>query len=95
MEDGSITFAKMEWIPQLKQIWKECFHDEDSYIDFYFMNRFTEENMLVWLEDKLPVAMASPFTLHLLEKEEWIAFKTTCSLYLCGSNQTRIRRARN
>ncbi len=75
MEDGNITFAKMEWIPQLKQIWKECFHDEDSYIDFYFMKRFTEENMLVWLEDKLPVAMASLLPCTCWEKKNGLLLK--------------------
>jgi len=59
MEEGRITFAKTEWITELKEIWKECFHDDDSYIDFYFSNRFTEDNMVVWLEDMVPVAMAS------------------------------------
>ncbi|MEG2774954.1 MAG: GNAT family N-acetyltransferase [Acetivibrio sp.] len=54
-----ITWAKKEWIPDLKQIWKCCFQDEDSYIDFYFSNRFKENNMIVFLEENRPIAMAS------------------------------------
>lgn len=75
MENGSITFAKMEWIPELKQIWKECFHDEDSYIDFYFRDRFTEENMMVWLEDNVPVAMASLLPCTCWKKKNGLVLK--------------------
>ncbi|MFA9465870.1 MAG: GNAT family N-acetyltransferase [Velocimicrobium sp.] len=59
MEEDKIVFAKTEWIPQLKEIWRECFHDEESYINFFFTNRFRNENMLVWIEEGVPVAMAS------------------------------------
>lgn len=57
--EEKITFAKEAWVPSLKQIWRECFHDEDAYIDFFFEHRFREENTLVWLEEAQPVAMVS------------------------------------
>lgn len=52
-----ISFAKKEMIPDLKNIWKECFHDLDNYITFYFENRFKEENTLVFLQESIPVGM--------------------------------------
>ncbi len=52
-----ITFATAEMVNDLKAIWKECFHDEDSYICFYFENRFEPGNTLVWSEDGVPQAM--------------------------------------
>ena len=59
MKENEITFAKKEWVPKLTEIWKESFHDEDSYIDFFFTNRFEEKNTLVYLQNNQPVAMAS------------------------------------
>ncbi|MBE5963219.1 MAG: GNAT family N-acetyltransferase [Lachnospiraceae bacterium] len=52
-----ITFATAEMVKDLKAIWKECFHDEDSYISFYFENRFEPDNTLVWSEEGVPQAM--------------------------------------
>lgn len=54
-----IRFATKEMIPQIKEIWHRCFGDEEDYMEFYFTHRFTEENMLVCMEDKKPVAMTT------------------------------------
>ncbi len=54
-----IRFATKEMIPQVKEIWRQCFGDEEDYMEFYFTHRFTEENMLVCMEDKKPVAMTT------------------------------------
>lgn len=56
-----IRFAEDWMIPQLKKVWKECFHDEDSYIEFFFTQKFQCENTLVWLEEGKAAAM-----LHML-----------------------------
>ena len=65
-KDESIRYADESIQPALKQIWKECFGDADAYIDFYFNNRFTDKNMLVYCIGKEPVSMLSllPVTLH-------------------------------
>lgn len=52
-----IAFAESYMVPSLKGIWRECFLDGDAYIDFYFQHRYVNENTLVWLEEKKPVAM--------------------------------------
>lgn len=38
-EEIEMRFAKEEDLLQLKEIWKLCFGDADSFIDFYFENR--------------------------------------------------------
>lgn len=54
-----IEIASYEMIPRLKEIWKKCFHDEDWYIDFYFKERFSKVETLVYTIDDNPVAMAT------------------------------------
>jgi hypothetical protein len=46
-------------------LWQTCFGDDEAYVDFYFKNRFSVENMLVIHRDGRPVSMASllPVTL--------------------------------
>lgn len=56
-----ISWSEKKWIPQLKHIWKECFGDDEDYIDFYFANRFDVKNTLVYLSGEQPAAMASLF----------------------------------
>lgn len=65
-----ICFATNEMIPQIKEIWKRCFGDEEDYIGFYFAHRFTEENMLVCMEEDKPVAMTTFLKAYLMEGQE-------------------------
>lgn len=64
-----IRFATKEMIPQIKEIWHQCFGDEEDYMEFYFTHRFTEENMLVCMEDKKPVAMTTFLKAYLVTGE--------------------------
>lgn len=64
-----IRFATKEMIPQIKEIWHRCFGDEEDYMEFYFTHRFTEENMLVCMEDKKPVAMTTFLKAYLVTGE--------------------------
>lgn len=65
-----IQFADKTMVKQLKRIWKECFHDEDSYIDFFFREYFSDESTLVYLIDGKPVSMLTLMPAKLHEKEE-------------------------
>lgn len=56
-----IQFASKGIIPDIKNIWKVCFGDEDSYIDFYLEHRFDKNHILVWMEEKSAVAMVHLF----------------------------------
>lgn len=66
-------FADRTMLPHLKEIWKECFGDEDSYINFFFLHQLESysvkseeiymeskkvyENQLVYMDDDFPVSM--------------------------------------
>ncbi|WP_455715094.1 GNAT family N-acetyltransferase [Anaerosporobacter sp.] len=63
-----IKFADYTMIEQLKKIWKECFHDEDSYIDFFFREFFNEKTTLVYMLDGIPVSMLTLMPAKLHEK---------------------------
>jgi ribosomal protein S18 acetylase RimI-like enzyme len=39
-------------IIRLKEIWKLCFGDSDTYIDFYYANRYKENETVVLLHDE-------------------------------------------
>ncbi len=61
-----ICYADCKMQPELIRLWQEAFGDEKEYIEFYFRNRFTENMLLVYLEDNHPVSMLSllPVRLH-------------------------------
>ncbi len=46
-------------IGQQKELWKICFGDDDTYIDFYFDHQYKKENAAVLLRDQVIVAMAT------------------------------------
>lgn len=66
-----IRFAKKSDIQSLKEIWKKCFGDSDSYIDLYFNNRFKESETLVLIENDEVAAMLTmlPVKLNTTESE--------------------------
>ncbi len=39
--------ASYDMIPRLSEIWKECFHDTDEYINLFMKNRFCPDETLV------------------------------------------------
>lgn len=43
-----IRFGENGDIPQLKHLWKECFADEDAYIDAFFFMRCIKRKMCFW-----------------------------------------------
>lgn len=61
-----IVYADDSMIPDLIRLWMEAFGDEREYVEFYFANRFTKNNLLVYLEDGKAVSMISllPVLLH-------------------------------
>ena len=51
-----ISFGKDKYIPALKKMWKLCFQDEDSFIDYYFDEIYKNDETLVYLENGKPAA---------------------------------------
>lgn len=81
-----ITFAKQEMLPELKQIWKECFGDEEAYINFFYQHWFYPDSIVIWTEHEKPVAMLHmiPTTLitsHGIQKVRYIYAVATLKKY--------------
>ena len=53
-----ISIAKQHMIPALKSLWIEAFGDSESYVDFFFENRFDADTTFVYLVEGEPVSMA-------------------------------------
>ena len=54
-----IVKAVAEQIPEIRQVWKTCFPEENSgYIDFYFKNCFRPEDCFVMIKEGKIVSMA-------------------------------------
>lgn len=47
----NVRFAKEEDLNQIKYIWKYCFNDSDSFMNYYFEDKYKKENTLVVEED--------------------------------------------
>lgn len=60
--------SRPEEIARQKELWKQAFHDEDAYIDFFYDHAVKPEDVMVLLEDArvlsmlvlLPVTLALP-----------------------------------
>lgn len=61
-----IVYADDSMIPDLIRLWMEAFGDEREYVEFYFANRFTGKNLLVYRKEGKAVSMISllPVLLH-------------------------------
>lgn len=65
---SEVRLARSAEIGQQKEIWKLCFGDRDQYIDFYYANRYKEDETMVLLQEgeiaamltMLPVKIAAP-----------------------------------
>lgn len=54
---SEIRFAKNGDLARLKEIWKLCFGDSDQDIDFYYANRYQEDETLLLLQQGEIAAM--------------------------------------
>jgi len=69
-----VSYATKAMLPELIEIWKECFGDSEEYISFFFKEKLIGneifDNQLVWLEQGKPVAMLSMLPAKLVSKEK-------------------------
>ena len=42
-----IRYAKGEDLEDLKDIWNYCFGDEESFVEYYFNNKYKPENTVI------------------------------------------------
>jgi ribosomal protein S18 acetylase RimI-like enzyme len=61
--------ARAEDLKELKEVWKLCFGDEDSFIDFYFENRDWQKETAVLIQDGRAVSMLTMIPVDLIEKD--------------------------
>lgn len=63
-----IHFADDSTKQAVRDMWKICFGDSDAYMDIYFNHKYRNENTLIYIEDKKPVAslqmLLFEFTFH-------------------------------
>ncbi|MEG1761840.1 MAG: GNAT family N-acetyltransferase [Hydrogenoanaerobacterium sp.] len=67
-----ITLADNMMLPQLKNIWSECFGDTGEYIDFYFSQHFKPQRTLVYLKDDKPVSMLTLLPAKLIKNGKYV-----------------------
>ncbi|MDP4159283.1 MAG: GNAT family N-acetyltransferase [Bacillota bacterium] len=54
---SEVRLAQIGEIIRQKELWKSCFGDPDSYIDFYYANRYKDDETAVLLQDGEITAM--------------------------------------
>ena len=47
----NLRYAKREDLDNIKDIWNYCFGDEEAFVDYYFNNKYKEENTILVEED--------------------------------------------
>ena len=47
-----IRYAQKDEINDIKAIWNYCFNDEESFVDYYFKNKYNNNNTIVVCEDE-------------------------------------------
>lgn len=55
---------------QMKQIWRECFQDEEEYIAFYFQKGYSKENTFICAQDGRVVSMLTMLPAVLRQQKE-------------------------
>lgn len=51
-----IQFANEEMTPVVRQMWKTCFGDTDTFLDIFFRYKYKPENTLLYFEDGKAIA---------------------------------------
>ena len=71
-----VRLAQKGDVIYLKEIWKRCFGDPDSYINFYYTNRYKEDETAVLLCDGKILAMLTMISVRTMFPDQQ-SFNTT------------------
>lgn len=85
-----MRLAQKGEIGRQKEIWKLCFGDYDHYIDFYFANRYKEDETAVLLHDGEIMAMLTMLPVRTVTPKEQ-SFKTAMLYAIATHPQYRNR----
>ncbi len=77
---------------RLKAIWKLCFGDGDSFIDFYFARRFQPEQVAVYLVDQVITAMLTMIPIQYVDGPEGEKTRQGAMLYAIATHPDFQRR---
>lgn len=71
-----IAYSKNEFIDELKALWHDTFGDSYEYLNAFFNSVYKDENTLVYIENKKPVAALYiiPYTMLYNEREIKVAY---------------------
>lgn len=61
-----VRLARKDEKNRQKEIWKACFGDPDRFIDFFYINRYKEENTVVLIYDGVIAAMLTLIPIQLI-----------------------------
>lgn len=77
---------------RLKAIWKLCFGDGDSFIDFYFARRFQPEQVAVYLVDQVITAMLTMIPIQYVDGPKGEKTRQGAMLYAIATHPDFQRR---
>ncbi len=77
---------------RLKAIWKLCFGDGDSFIDFYFARRFQPKQVAVYLVDQVITAMLTMIPIQYVDGPEGEKTRQGAMLYAIATHPDFQRR---
>ncbi|HZJ75913.1 MAG TPA: GNAT family N-acetyltransferase [Clostridia bacterium] len=71
-----IAYSKNEFINELKTLWHDTFGDSEEYLNAFFNGVYKDENTLVYIENKKPVAALYiiPYTMLYNGREIKVAY---------------------
>lgn len=64
-----IRLAQGGEVEAQREIWRRCFGDPEPFIDFYFANRYREQDVLLLLEDGKAAAMLTMVPVQTITKD--------------------------
>lgn len=68
--DIQVKKAILSDIDSMKKLWKECFFDEDNYINFFYDNGFFKSNTYIIKDKEEIISMASIFDVNYVYYEK-------------------------
>ncbi|WP_041445321.1 GNAT family N-acetyltransferase [Syntrophobotulus glycolicus] len=81
---NEIRPAQKGEITRQKELWKLCFGDSERYIDFYFANRYKENETLLLLEDKEILSMLTMLPVKIITPDQQSL--NSCMLYALATH---------
>ena len=78
-----IRFAREEDKKVVKELWSYSFQDSQSYMDYYFSNRYEASNNIILEDNETIVAslLINPYTLILNGEEKKVRYIVGVSVY--------------